>query len=39
MPGGTLEITVADNYSISMTGPVTRIAEGTISSEMFDQPL
>ena len=39
MPGGNLEITVADNFSISMTGPVTRIAEGTIASEMFDQTL
>jgi diaminopimelate epimerase len=39
MPGGTLETTVADDFSISMTGPVTPIAEGTISPEMFDQPL
>jgi diaminopimelate epimerase len=39
MPGGTLEITVTDDFSISMTGPVTPIAEGTISVEMFDQPL
>jgi len=39
MPGGILEITVADDFSISMTGPVTPIAEGTISSEMFDQPI
>ena len=39
MPGGTLEITVADDFSISMTGPVTRIAEGTISPEMFNQAL
>ena len=39
MPGGTLEITVADDFSISMTGPVTPIAEGTIAPEMFDQPI
>lgn len=39
MPGGNLEITVADNFSISMTGPVTRVAEGTISLEMFNQAL
>jgi diaminopimelate epimerase len=39
MPGGSLEIIVADDFSISMTGPVTRIAEGTISSEMFNQAL
>jgi diaminopimelate epimerase len=39
MPGGTLEITVADDFSIFMTGPVTPIAEGTTASEMFDQAL
>jgi diaminopimelate epimerase len=39
MPGGTLEITVADDFFISMTGPVTRIGEGTISPEMFGQAL
>lgn len=39
MPGGKLEITVSENFSILMKGPVTRIAEGLISDEMFDQPL
>jgi diaminopimelate epimerase len=39
MPGGPLEISIGDDFSISMTGPVTRIAEGTISPEMFDQTL
>jgi diaminopimelate epimerase len=39
MPGGTLEITVGDNFSISMIGPVTPIAEGTISHEIFNQTL
>jgi len=36
MPGGQLDITIADDYSITMTGPVTKVAEGTIAEEMFD---
>lgn len=39
MPGGRLEITVSSDFSIVMTGPVTKVAEGTISAEIFDQPL
>ena len=39
MPGGTLGIEVADDYSILMTGPVTRICEGTLAEEMFDTKL
>jgi diaminopimelate epimerase len=39
MPGGKLDITVSSNFSISMTGPVTKIAEGTISTEMFNRSL
>jgi len=39
MPGGKLEITISEGFSVSMKGPVTRIAEGTISSEIFNQPL
>ncbi len=35
MPGGTLKITVNDNYSVEMTGPVTRVAEGTLNPEAF----
>jgi len=35
MPGGTIEITVFDNFSISMIGPVVKVAEGTISDDMF----
>lgn len=30
MPGGKLKITIADDYAVTMTGPVTRIAEGVI---------
>jgi diaminopimelate epimerase len=36
MPGGELDILVSDDFSIQMTGPVTKIAEGTLSPEMFD---
>jgi diaminopimelate epimerase len=35
MPGGRLEITVADDYKVTMKGPVTRICEGTIDPEIF----
>jgi diaminopimelate epimerase len=35
MPGGRLDIAVSDDYSILMTGPVTRVAEGDISEEIF----
>ena len=35
MPGGTLKITVGDDYAIDMTGPVTAVASGTIAAEMF----
>jgi diaminopimelate epimerase len=37
MPGGIIDITVSDDFSISMIGPATKIAEGTLFSEMFDQ--
>jgi diaminopimelate epimerase len=36
MPGGELEIRISENFSVQMTGPVTKIAEGTLSPEMFD---
>ncbi|MHC4646987.1 MAG: diaminopimelate epimerase [Planctomycetota bacterium] len=36
MPGGLLQITVADDYSIKMTGPVTKISHGVLSHEIFD---
>jgi diaminopimelate epimerase len=35
MPGGTLGIEIGDGYAIRMTGPVTKVAEGTIAKEMF----
>jgi len=36
MPGGDLDIRISEDFSIQMTGPVTKIAEGTLSPEMFD---
>ncbi len=35
MPGGTIEITVSNDFSISMVGPVVKVAEGTIVDDMF----
>lgn len=37
MPGGELDIEVRDDFSIRMTGPVTKVAEGVIAREMFGQ--
>jgi len=39
MPGGNIEITISSDFSISMSGPVTKVAHGTISDEMFTQTL
>ena len=36
MPGGRLDIVVSDDFSITMTGPVTKVAEGVISESIFD---
>jgi diaminopimelate epimerase len=36
MPGGTLEIVVSENFDVSMTGPVTKVAQGRICDEMFE---
>ncbi len=33
MPGGTLLITVEDDFSVEMVGPVTRVGRGSIDSE------
>ncbi len=35
MPGGQIGIMIGDNFSIRMTGPVTRVAEGTLDAELF----
>lgn len=36
MPGGTLTIEISPDYSIRMTGGVTRVAEGIMSPELFE---
>ena len=35
MPGGKLSIEIRKDFDILMTGPVTRVAEGTIDPEIF----
>jgi diaminopimelate epimerase len=35
MPGGTIHIAISDEFMISMKGPVTKIADGTVSRELF----
>ena len=36
MPGGIIDIEISDDFSITMSGPVTKIAEGTLSPDMFE---
>lgn len=36
MPGGEIKIEISDDYSVLMTGGVTRVADGEINREMFD---
>ena len=36
MPGGQIDIAISDDYSVTMTGSVTKVAEGIIYEEMFD---
>ena len=35
MPGGELKISFIDGFQATMTGPVTKVCEGVMSSEMF----
>ena len=35
MPGGCIEVSIADDYSMQMTGSVTRVCSGDISEEAF----
>jgi diaminopimelate epimerase len=35
MPGGTLAIEIGEDFAITMTGPVTKVAEGALSQELF----
>jgi diaminopimelate epimerase len=37
MPGGKISIEISDAFDISMTGAVTKVAEGSIDPEMFEQ--
>ncbi|MBD3306551.1 diaminopimelate epimerase [candidate division KSB3 bacterium] len=37
MPGGSLEIQIAANFAITMTGAVTKICEGRLAREMFSE--
>jgi diaminopimelate epimerase len=37
MPGGAIHITISKQFSVVMTGPVLKIADGTISPEMLNQ--
>jgi diaminopimelate epimerase len=36
MPGGRIRIDIKEEFSILMTGPVTRVAEGATAPEMFE---
>jgi diaminopimelate epimerase len=33
MPGGVLEVEIADDYAVTQTGPATKVAEGVLSPE------
>ena len=35
MAGGTIEIKIGDNYAITMTGAVTKVADGVLANEVF----
>ena len=35
MPGGKIDIKITEDFAVSMTGPVTRVADGVIYPEMF----
>jgi diaminopimelate epimerase len=37
MPGGRLDIEIDDAWRVTMTGPVAKSCEGTISAEVFEQ--
>ena len=35
MPGGVIAIEISGDYSIRMTGPVTKVSDGVIAKEIF----
>jgi diaminopimelate epimerase len=37
MPGGVIHVRIAEDYQMTMTGPVTKVAVGQISPEIFRQ--
>ena len=37
MPGGKIDIKITEDFAVSMTGPVTRVAEGVLYPEIFRQ--
>ncbi len=37
MPGGTIEIKIGENYAITMTGAVTKVADGVMVNEAFSE--
>lgn len=39
MPGGTILIEIEDGYRIRMTGPATRVGDGTLAEEMLQEKL
>ena len=39
MPGGALEIRLSQDFKATMTGAVTKVCEGTIDKEMFEERL
>ena len=39
MPGGRLQISIHDDFFITMTGPIAKACEGTISEEVFEQAI
>jgi len=39
MPGGNLLIEIGDDFSIRMTGPVTRVGEGVLDGQLFEDTL
>ncbi|TAG01632.1 MAG: diaminopimelate epimerase [Betaproteobacteria bacterium] len=36
MPGGTIDVEIGENFSITMTGAVTHVADGTLAREMME---
>ena len=37
MPGGQLEIKISQDYFVNLTGPVMKVAQGTVSEELLKQ--